>query len=209
MDFKFLKYIFFLNILLYIYMYNKDNQDNQDNINEIIVGIFLLILLVCSNFLESTLSCQFRKLLLNNMIAKNIIIFLTLFFTLNYTSIKRHPIDNLKIALIIFLFFILFNKTDIYFTLINFILLIVIIFINQLIKYEKYILEKENIEIISTKIENMIKIRNYFIYLLLFLIIIGFLLYFKKQYNDHKKNFNFLTFLLGKVNCDNLDINKI
>ena len=56
-------------------------------------GFFLLFLAVSGNFIAETLGCETQFLFSNNLIVKQIIVFLILFFTINLTS-KKMWIQN-------------------------------------------------------------------------------------------------------------------
>jgi len=56
------------------------------NYNNIILGVFLIILAVSCNFIAETMSCQIRKHLMNNMYSKNLIIILIIYFAIVLTN---------------------------------------------------------------------------------------------------------------------------
>lgn len=172
---------------------------NEKAINTI-TGIFLLILAVSGNFVAETLGCKTQKLLSENMFAKNIIVILIVYFALGLTSdSKQNPIVNMVYSLVIWIFFVIFNKMSLTFTIISFILLAIILICKDFINYYK-----ENKEKHSDKIKNLEDFVNNIFIINIVLIIIGFLLYFFKQYKDHYKNFSFPVFLFGKPMCDSL-----
>ena len=158
-------------------------------------GIFLLILAICGNFIAETLSCKTQKILKNNMYFKQLIIILMIYFVINLMDDKiKHPKENFKITIIIYLTFLMLTKMNIYFTLITFIILTTIFILeNYIIYYKK---NKNNIH------KNLKDIQNKLIYTLGGIIVLGFSLYFIKQKNDHKKNWNTLKFIFGVVKCD-------
>lgn len=110
--------------------------NNNKNIDKII-GIFLLIIAVCGNFVAETLSCQTQKLLSENMFAKNFIIMI-IYFAIGFTSDTIiNPLILLSQTIMIWVFFIFFNKMTLPFTITSFIGLFGIIFLNNYIKYYK------------------------------------------------------------------------
>ena len=54
--------------------------------DEAMKGIFLLILAVAGNFVAETLGCKTQKLLSENMLAKQVVILLILYFAIDFTS---------------------------------------------------------------------------------------------------------------------------
>ena len=165
--------------------------------NNIIKGTFLLLLAVCGNYIAETLSCKTQKYLKENMFLKHFIILIMVYFVINLMDDKiKHPSENLKITIAIYIIFLLFTKTNIYFTIFSFLILLIILIIEN---YKKYYKKNKN-----NKYKIMEKIQNYLIYLLITIITIGFFLYFIKQRNDHKKNWNTLKFIFGVVKCNSL-----
>ena len=165
-----------------------------------ITGIFLLILAVSGNFVAETLGCKSQKLLSENMFEKNIIIILVIYFALGITdpNNKVIPTENMTKSLVIWIFFVIFNKMSLTFTIISFILLATILICKDFIDYY------EANEPDSDKAKNLKDfVSNVFI-INIVLIIIGFLLYFSKQYKEHYKNFSLPVFLFGKTKCDSL-----
>tara|TARA_Y100001970_G_C14183349_1_gene831084 strand:- start:1360 stop:1908 length:549 start_codon:yes stop_codon:yes gene_type:complete len=174
---------------------------NNDTDLELILGIFLLTLAVSGNFIAETLSCKVRSLLSTNMYAKNMVILLIIYFSLGLVSDKSViPIEHFKNSFVIWVLFLVFNKMSVLFTMFAFILLFVILVCKNWIDYYEAT-DKENNKEIIAQLNNTTR---YLMLITCISIIIGFLLYFKKQYSDHYKNFNFITFLFGKVSCDSL-----
>jgi len=167
---------------------------------DIIVGIFLLSLAVSGNFMTEALSCNVRKILSENIYAKNLIILLTIYFSLGLVSDKKvFPIYHIRNTFIIWLLFLIFNKMNIFFTSLTFLLLFTTLRCKNWIDYYKANDEEKNEE----KINKLERISKYLILSIIISIIIGFLLYFITQYTDHYKKFKFFTFIFGKVLCDN------
>jgi hypothetical protein len=166
-----------------------------------ITGIFLLILAVSGNFVAETLGCKSQKLLSENMFAKNIIIILVIYFALGITdpNNKVIPTENMTKSLVIWIFFVIFNKMSLTFTLISFVLLATILICKDFIDYYEANEEKD-----GDKVKNLKDFVSNIFMINIVLIIIGFLLYFSKQYKEHYKNFSFPVFLFGKTKCDSL-----
>ena len=169
----------------------------------IILGIFLLILSVSGNFIAETMGCEVRKLLTNNLFAKNLIIILLTYFSLGLVANNTiPPIDNVKNTLMIWISFIMFNKMSLPFTILAFSILIAILGCKNMIDYYNTTNKKLNNKKINEKINTLTNAAHKLLKLDIFIIIIGFMLYFKKQYKEHNKTFSFVTFLFGKLSCD-------
>ena len=176
-------------------LYNKNKNIDK------VTGIFLLIVAVCGNFVAETLSCQTQKLLSENMFAKNFIIIMIIYFAIGFTSdIIINPLMLLYQTIIIWVFFIFFNKMTLPFTITSFIGLFGIIFINNYIKYYENEDKNKNKDIILS----LEKINEYLLIFICITILIGHGMYFSKQYNDYYKDFSYITFLFGKNKCKSI-----
>ena len=167
----------------------------------IVKGIFLLILAISGNFVAEVLGCKTQKLLSENMIAKHSIIFMILFFTINFVESgeQKPPFDIFKIALSIHILLLLFTKMNIYFTITCFILLFVIYVSFVYIDYFNQDKKKYKYEI-----EQIRKIQPMLYTLFIVLLIVGFLSYFRKQYTDHAKSWSTFNFIIGIPKCKSL-----
>ena len=158
-------------------------------------GLFLIILAVAGNYIAETLSCQTRYVLAHNMLAKQILILCMIYFTINFTSdTVVEPVTQMKNAFYVWLFFLMFTKMNIYFTIAAFLLLATLYTLKN---YKDYWKQEKNEKLyhytdgISKMVEDT----------MLITVILGFVIYFIKQHREHK-NFDYLKFILGKVNCD-------
>ena len=169
---------------------------------DIIVGIFLLILAISGNFLSETMGCQIQKLLSNNMFAKNIIIVMVIYFSLGFASDESnpHPLYVMKQTILIWLFFLLFNKMDVYYTIAVTFLLFAILICKD---YKSYYNSQTGKEYKDKTIflENL---SNKLIIVTMLLTIIGFFIYFRKQRSDYSGSFSYAKFILGTPKCANL-----
>jgi hypothetical protein len=173
----------------------------EQNLN-VIVGIFLLILAVCGNFVAETLSCQLQKLLSTNMLAKNLIIIMIIYFSLGFTNPSNNvnPLTVILHSLMIWFFFIIFNKMAIEFTLVAFSGLFSILLCKNFADYY----HKQDKEKNKKFVELLLSTSDALFGIVCLIILIGFILYFSKQYHDYSKDFSYITFLFGKNVCASL-----
>jgi hypothetical protein len=171
----------------------------SDNWN-VVLGIFLLILAVSGNFVAETISCQSQKLLSTNMFAKNIIILMVIYFSLGFASSEKivNPITLAGNSVVIWLFFLLFNKMDIQYTVISIVGMFAILVLKNFVDY--YVASKENAHMVPILVKGM----DFLFASVCLTVIVGFLLYFKKQYREYYKSFSFITFIFGKTTCKSL-----
>ena len=165
----------------------------------IIKGIFLLILAVSGNFVAELMSCQTQKLLSENMYMKHGIIILIIYFSLGFASSELNisPTEIFKQSIYIWLFFLMFNKMDIFFTALVVGMLTVMLVCKDYITYYTKQDNKENKETIDTLLRSL----DYLFYSITLTTIIGFGIYFKKQHNDYFNTFSYSKFLFGTPKC--------
>ena len=144
-----------------------------------------------------TLGCKTRKLLTENIYAKYLITLFVIFFAVDFTDNKNlSPLYNFISAFKIFILFIIFTRMSLPFTIAAFFGVVSLYVLNEYIDYYESNKEK-NQEIIH----KLNQVNNILLYVLIFIIIVGFLLYVNKQYNDHKKDFSILKFIFGILQC--------
>ena len=180
----------------------KKSANGFPDIINVVTGIFLLVLAVSGNFIAETLGCKSQKLLSENMYAKNIIIILIVYFALGVTDEENtRPEENMIMALQIWMFFLIFNKMNLYFTGLSLLLITtVLIGKNYIDYYKKNNKNNEHDE----KIEFIGKVSRNIFTVNIGVIIIGFLMYFRKQFNDHSADFSFISFIFGKTQCNSM-----
>ena len=124
---------------------------------------------------------------------------------------KEGALEIWKNTLILYILYVLFTKSKFYFS----IPIIILVLIDQTLnsenlylmeKFEKEKFEKNEYKIID-KYNNY---RNYIHYIILFLIITGFIHYYFRQKNKFKDKFSLFKFIFD-INCinNNLDLTKI
>lgn len=172
----------------------------------IIKGIMLLFLAISGNFVAETLSCQVQRVFSNNMIIKQVLVFFILYFTINYSN-SDAPLDPfiaLKLSGIIYIFFILFTRMSVFFSLIGFFILTSSYIATNYIDYYNYLEKKDKDKNLEKKIKDLENYRKYALYGFVCWTLLGFIIYLIAHYIEYKKNWNFITFLFGKKNCNSL-----
>ena len=166
-----------------------------------IIGIFLIITAVGGNFLAETLGCQSQALLSNNMYAKNILIVLLIYFSLGVADahFNEHPIIVFLRSVAIWIFYVLFNKMELPFTITVFFILFIILVCKNFAEY--YNIKKDDDPLNEYYTYTLLSATNYLFVVASLITIAGFMLYFQKQKRDHKKTFDYVTFILGNTKC--------
>lgn len=159
-------------------------------------GVFLIFLVLAGTYIKELLSCSVRELIDNNIMAKQFIVFLIVFFATTYTNKDNtNPTFLFAKAVGVYLFYLVFMK-QIPFTFYLILNGILILYVSDI--YKKFE-DKRNNKKNKKFLENMQKICLYFV---IIIAIIGFFLYMEKQYTDHGDNFYLKKFLFGALKCD-------
>jgi hypothetical protein len=155
--------------------------------------LFIFYVTLGGNFVAQLFPCQVQKLFTENIYYKHFLAFFILFFAIVLTSDKSEKISTTLFSktLVLYLLFIILTRMDKNFFIMFFIALCV-----------KFIIINELSHIKDNKLKDRYnKINKGLNYLLLFIGIIGFILYYGEKRYEYGKRFNFLTFLLGKPVC--------
>lgn len=181
-------------------MHDTDNKPhhkhailNQRNQDIFIKGIFLMFLSVVGNFLDTMLPCQTQKLIRRNALMRNIIAFITIYFVIDYTSLKvSNPVEHFKSSVFIYGLFVLFTKSILFFSIMSIVLLSINYVIGNFIKYNNFN---------HKPTQHLESLEKYINVVIVINIIIGFIHYVYKQLKEQKR-FNVFKFIIGDVNCN-------
>lgn len=181
--------------------------DEDSNVEGYMMAVFIVIIIISGNFLTETLGCQFQKIL-NNMIFKNILIYFTIYFTIELSSdisIPENPLITAKKALAVWLIFKFFTRMNLIPTICVILLGSIMFVISQyreFLKYQNTNNNDDNSTISDENIDqNLAIIQNALFNLIFVVVTISFFGYFIEKRREYKKNFSFLTFLFGVKKC--------
>lgn len=170
-------------------------------------GLFFLILGMSSNFLGDTFGCDLVKVLETNQYIKHLILLITIFFGLDLSSGNSiSPNKKLINSLIVYGIYILTVHMDSRLTLLVFGLLAVVYYITLYENFHKSKIDKK-------KTKSLKNIRRNIVYVVCFIVILGFPNYISKRYEIFTKNsnniFNFsdnknnlLSFFFSDYKCE-------
>ena len=167
-----------------------------EEISNSIKAVFLLFIAISANFLGNTLSCNLQYNLTTIPYLRHIFLFLIIIFTIDFTSRSSISVEEiLTRSLIIYIFFIMLNRQN-YMTMY---IVIIMLIVTYLIYLQTNNLKKNNKDTIYYD-----NLSSFLIYGISFVTLIGFILYFNKQYNEHYNDFDILKFIFGTNICNNL-----
>ena len=160
--------------------------------------IFIFFLIISANFLAELFPCRLQYILRNNMVIKHLFgLFTMIFFVVLSSGIKNKNILKIMLtAFVLYIIFILITKCNINIFFII-ILLLGTTYIINIIKEEE--IESSKKELDENNIYDKI---TFILYILIIVfIILGVLLYIGEKKIEYKKDFNYITFFVGKSVC--------
>ena len=192
-------------------LFNNDDNLLQQSLG-IIDGLFLLLLAVSGNFIAETLGCQTQELLSESIMAKQLMTFFIVFFTISYSNNDAEsPASKLTKAGLVYIFFLLFTKMNLTPTIIVLMLLIGVYIANNYKKYYEAIYHKnkkhssQERTVHIEKIKQIGKIQKMTMAGIIGVIIVGFFMYYKEKSVEYNKTFEFKKFIFGVVKCQKMN----
>jgi len=169
---------------------------NYENLSGSIRAVFLLFIAISTNFLGNTLNCGIQYDLSTTPILRNLFLYIIIVFTIDFTSKNAMDIEEiLTKSLIIYIFYIMLSKQD-YITM----YIVIILLIATYLCY----LQTNYLKTNGKDTKFLDNLSSFLIFGIGSVTIIGFIMYFNKQYNDHKKDFDLVKFVFGTNKCDKL-----
>jgi hypothetical protein len=189
-----------------------------DQSKDIVKGIFLLILVVAGNFVGETLGCQTQKIMMENMYVKQALVLMLIYFTINFTlSDNPHPAAMVRTTFIIWFMYLMFVRMDYGPTLAAIILLMVYYVLSNFTDYytslytkkianAKSLKEKKELEqdyyVVEQQYHNL---REYTLYILIIVVIFGFIIYAKEKWDEYHDEFSIQKFIFGTGHCKGIE----
>jgi hypothetical protein len=167
-----------------------------ENYSDSIRAVFLLFIAISANFLGNTLNCGLQYNLTTTPYLRHLFLYILIVFTIDFTSKNSMSVGEiLTRSLIIYIFYIMLSRQN-YITMYIVIILLIAIYLVYL--QTNYIKENNN----DTSFYD--NLSSFLIFGVGIVTLVGFVMYFYKQYNDHKDDFDILKFIFGTNRCDNL-----
>lgn len=161
------------------------------DLKELINTLFLLILLMFSNYLYELFPKQLNNFFTKSILAKHVLIIFLIFFSFELINATEDsaPLEKFYMSLILYVFYIFFNKTNLY----QSILIIALLIVNYIIINQQNYLQNINQEYL-----HLDKYINILGYITLGVMLISFLTYFYKQLVEQEK-FSIFKFWFGTI----------
>lgn len=165
-------------------------------------AVFLLFIAISANFLGNTLNCGMQFDLVTTPILRNIFLYIIIVFTIDFTSKNSMSVGEiLSKSLIIYIFYIMLSKQD----YVSMYIIIILLIATYLCYLQTNYLKQNNTDIdidIDTKFYD--DLTSFLIVGIGLITLIGFIMYFNKQYNEHNADFDISKFIFGTNQCDKL-----
>ena len=173
---------------------------SHKTVSPILKATLLLFISIAGNFLAETLGCR-TQFYLENMYIKHLLILFMIYFTIDFTQGDEvvNPVVNLKRAIIVWIFFHLFTHLDIAPTVIVLLLFMTLFFMSNYMTYLEQINQKN-----SKLSKTLKKVEEVLFFLVLGIILIGFIYYYMEKKDEYGKRFNLLKFIFGVKKCKSM-----
>ena len=139
--------------------------------------LFILSASILTNFIGDTMGCKIQRIFSTNVFFKYIIILFIIYTTITIIDKTTTPKEHLVKSIYILILFILFTKNTLRMTVIIGLCMVLLFIVEDYINHYKNIKNIKNIK----SIEKLNKISYYLKYIILFLIIVGHIIYIIKQ----------------------------
>lgn len=144
---------------------------------------------------KALFNCDIQRLLQHNVYANHLITFCCFLFLISLIDNTHSSLSDIWLkSIFIYILFMLFIKSKIETVIIVFILLIIDQSIKTIINNKIYKNPDEDVSSLNTA-------RQYIMYAIIATILIGCLMYYFRQKEDHPKDFSILTFFFGTPIC--------
>ena len=176
----------------------------MDQLDKMQNSVMMLFIGITSSYFSQLLGCKTQKLMLSNIYLNHLMEFISLYLTVSMsTQTPESPLKSLVSTLKYYLFFMMFTKMNIYFTVFSFCLMFAVTLIKNYISYLLYKdtnneKEEEKLTKLLNKLHNL---NNILILIILATIITGFILYFIKKKQEYGKDWSLMRFIFGYTGC--------
>lgn len=188
------------NTNIYFIMF-CDGNTKMTNIldrDRIVNALFFLFLGMIGGFIGSGItSCGIQKIIIEGIYIKHVILFILIYFAIGFVdSSETNPLNIFLTALVIYVLFNVLMKSQKEYVIMLFVLLAFL-----------YILRKvlESVDPSETNTINVMETVSSYLTVGMFLVLlVGFTIYFRRQYTEHRATFSLNKFFFGTNKCQNV-----
>ncbi len=163
-------------------------------------AVFAFYVVIIGNFLSNQLmGCRMQQLLTSNLFIMHLVGFLMLFFVVilvDPANADKNLIANLGIAVVVYIWFVMSSKTNIYFSMTTICILLAVYIINA--KRLRYAEEKN-----EEQANKLLKVQKFLVAAAGILTLVGFSIYLIEKKKEYKSEFSLVHFLFGTPRCRN------
>jgi hypothetical protein len=176
------------------------NELATSSVTFVAPAVFAFYVVIIGNFLSNQLmGCRMQQLLTSNLFIMHLVGFLMLFFVVilvDPANADKNILANLGVAVVVYLWFVMSSKTNIYFTISTICILLTVYIINA--KRLRSAEEKKDDEA-----NKLLKIQKFLVAIAGILTLVGFVIYLSEKKNEYRDEFSLVHFLFGTPRCRN------
>ncbi len=174
-------------------LFSERRIERLNKFNDIARAVFVLLLVISSNFVTSTFNCDLLHQFYNNPYVTHAFVIAIIFFSINILGNpnKDETFNNVMYkSLYVYLVYLLLTKQSPGLFLISVILIVSIFLLTYYFNNKD---EKNDLILDNT---------NYYLEIILFVVLLyGFYFSITKEYSQNKDNFNFFNYLFKIYKC--------
>jgi len=172
---------------------------SRSRLTDTLSGVFLLILAMYGAYITQATGCQMQQWLTNHMVPRHILIFITIYFAIDFTSGGEDPLRALWESAVIYALFLLYSRSSLPFSVASFTLMCAAYLLGRFIKF--YYIRGNNSVVSKLRMAQTVTAVA-----ISALLVVGCALYLAKQREEHASDWSTLHFIFGKTNCDHQSV---
>lgn len=164
--------------------------------DKFITAIFFLFLGLAGGYVaDGIMSCGIRKMIVESIAIKHVVFFVLIYFAIGFVdSETTSPLSILLSAVLVYSMFMIIMKSQKEYVLVAVVLLGILFVLRKVRTSFDPLVDPIAIE----NIDRFSSILNYVIFLI---VLVGFVIYFRRQYMEHKATFTLTRFFFGTNKC--------
>jgi hypothetical protein len=167
--------------------------------NTIVNALFFLFLGLVGGFIGGgIMSCGIQKMVTEGIYIKHVIFFVLIYFAIGFVdSTSVSPLNIFLSTIVIYSIFMILMKSQKEYVLVAVLLLGIVYILNKLSESYDPIAD-------PISVENIERFTNILVWGIGITVAVGFFVYFRRQYMEHRKTFSLNKFFFGTNKCESL-----